>query len=81
MANAANMHCMSCGMSGKPKTVTKGSIAIEIVAWFFLIIPGIIYSLWRLTTRHKACAYCGGTHLVPYNSPAAIAHRKQMGQA
>lgn len=66
---SADMVCTNCGHHGKPKRVTKGSILIEIVAWCAMIVPGIIYSLWRLTTRHDACPSCGATNMVPAQSP------------
>ncbi len=49
--------------------MTSGSIAIEIVLWLAFLIPGLIYSIWRLTTRRDACAACGSAELVPENSP------------
>ena len=41
------------------KTVTRGSIWIEIILWLCLIVPGLIYSIWRLTTRRQVCSACG----------------------
>ncbi len=61
--------CVNCGTIGTPKTVTKGSISTEIVLWLFFIVPGVLYSLWRLTTRAKACRSCGAENMVPLNSP------------
>ncbi len=61
--------CANCGTIGKPKTVTKGSIATEIVLWLLFIVPGVLYSLWRLTTRAKACRSCGSENMLPLNSP------------
>lgn len=61
--------CTACGHRGKTKRVTKGSILIEIVLWLAFLVPGVIYSLWRLTTRHDACASCGSTAVVPVDSP------------
>jgi len=63
--------CKSCGYLGKAKTVTKGSLGIEIVLWLFFIFPGVIYSIWRLSSKHKACPKSGDTHMIPYDSPMA----------
>lgn len=63
--------CKSCGYLGKAKTVTKGSIGMEIVLWLFFIFPGVLYSIWRLSSKHKACPKCGNTTLIPYDSPIA----------
>lgn len=71
-------HCMTCGTEDHPTTVTKGSIFIEIVLWICFLVPGVIYSIWRLTTRGKACPECGSTALIPVDSPAATAHRRQL---
>ncbi len=61
--------CPNCGNVGTPKTITKGSILIELVLWITFIVPGFIYSIWRLTTRGKACRYCGAGNMVPLDSP------------
>lgn len=71
-------HCMTCGADGKPTKNTRGSIWIEIVLWLMFIVPGLIYSIWRLTTRREVCAACGSEALVPINAPAAVSHRKAL---
>jgi hypothetical protein len=60
---AKKMLCSICGTQAKPKVKVKGSIFIEIVLWICLIIPGLIYSLWRSTSaaRYKICPACGQT--------------------
>jgi hypothetical protein len=63
------MICTACGSSGRPKTITKGSFVIECFLWLCFIFPGLLYSLWRLTTRRKGCAACGAENMVPLDSP------------
>lgn len=70
-APGEGMLCTTCGTVGEGKTKTGGSLLIEIVLWLCFIIPGLIYSLWRLTTRKRACAACGAATLVPRDSPIA----------
>ena len=65
-----SMVCNSCETKGETTTVTKGSIFIEIVLWCCFLVPGIIYSIWRSTSKQKVCSACGATTLVPLNSPA-----------
>jgi hypothetical protein len=67
-ANRA-LTCTSCGTTGVPKKHTPGSTLIELVLWLCLFVPGLIYSIWRLTARRKVCASCGGAQLVPSDSP------------
>lgn len=62
------MVCPTCGHHGETATRTKGSMAIEIVLWLLFIVPGVIYSLWRLSTRRAVCAQCGAETLVPPTS-------------
>ena len=70
--------CTACGtVSAKPKRVTKGSFLIEAMLWLCFIVPGLIYSLWRLSSRYDACPVCGGVHLVPLDSPVG---KKLVGQ-
>lgn len=65
----AKMVCPSCGHIGAPRSITRGSFWIELFAWCLLIVPGVIYSLWRLTTRYKACPRCHNAGMIPSDSP------------
>jgi len=60
--------CKECGFIGPRQTLTKGNIGMEIVLWLLCLLPGIIYSLWRLFTQHKGCRTCGGD-MIPLNTP------------
>jgi hypothetical protein len=66
---AGALVCTQCGCTGT-ESHTKGSILIEILLWLFFCIPGVIYSIWRLTTRGQVCSSCKSDRLVPANSPA-----------
>jgi hypothetical protein len=63
------MVCKSCGHAGNMKSKVRGSLAVEIAMWCLLIVPGIIYSTWRGSSRHKACPECGSTEIIPAGSP------------
>lgn len=71
-------HCMTCGIEAVPTTHTKGSFGLEVVLWLLFIVPGLIYSVWRVSSRQQVCASCGGSALVRIDSPAAINQRKTM---
>lgn len=60
--------CTSCGSVNKVKRETRGSFFIEILLWLCFIFPGLIYSIWRLTTRFNACKVCNGKELIPDDS-------------
>jgi hypothetical protein len=64
----ADKICSQCGQVGKEKLHIKGSFALEILLWLFFIVPGLIYSLWRMSTKRKACPSCSG-NMIPLNSP------------
>lgn len=59
------VHCTRCNYDGPSKTVTKGHLLIEIILWFCLFIPGLIYTIWRVSSRVQACPDCSSTELVP----------------
>lgn len=61
--------CPECGTVSKPQSKTKGNMAIEIILWLTFIIPGLIYSIWRLTSQYKACPGCGSDHMIPIDTP------------
>lgn len=63
--------CKTCGHVGDPTTVTKGHFVLEVALWLAMLLPGLIYSIWRLTSRHQACAMCGSAELIPLDSPVA----------
>ncbi len=65
--------CLTCEQFGEPRRVTNGSFFIELILWLCFLVPGLIYSIWRLTTRHNACPHCGATTLVPQSAPRARA--------
>jgi hypothetical protein len=69
-AKGRPMVCVTCGHHGPTKSHTKGSMLLEIVLWLLLIVPGLIYSIWRVSSRSKVCAACGGPTLVPADTPA-----------
>lgn len=70
--------CTSCGSEGPSSTQTRGSIWIEVILWLCFLIPGVIYSIWRLTTRRQVCSTCGASSLVPPGSPVALATKKRL---
>lgn len=72
------MFCKSCGHEGEPSTHTPGSIWIELVLWLPWMVPGLIYSLWRLNRRRKVCASCESADIIPWDSPMARSLRKRM---
>jgi ribosomal protein L32 len=61
--------CTTCGHVGIPKTHTPGHFLIELALWLLLLVPGLLYSLWRLHARRQVCESCGGSTLVPTTSP------------
>lgn len=68
---AKELLCTNCGFQGKPKTKTRGSILIEIILWICLIVPGLIYSIWRHASRFKICPSCAAPNMIPLDSPKA----------
>lgn len=66
---ATEMICSRCGARGQPKNRVKGSFLIEVVLWLCFLVPGLIYSIWRLTSKAKVCPTCGAEAMIPLNSP------------
>lgn len=63
------MVCPHCGYLGVVKRQPKGSFWIELVLWLAFLLPGLIYSIWRLTNTHTICPSCGSDGMVPALSP------------
>lgn len=67
------MLCIKCGTIDKPKKMMKGHWVIELFLILMLIIPWIFYAAWRGSTRYNVCKKCGGTEIIPLDSPIAKA--------
>ena len=62
--------CTRCGsVFDKPKKYMAGSFVVELVLWLLMIVPGLIYSVWRLTTKAKACPACESREIIPLDTP------------
>lgn len=77
------MICLQCNSVLAPATITKGGCLIEGALWLFFLLPGLIYSIWRLTSRYKACPACKSPNIIPLDSPRGyeIAREKLRRQA
>lgn len=61
--------CTLCGFTGVPTREIQGSLGVEILLWFFFIVPGLIYSVWRSGSKFDACPHCQKPSMVPSVSP------------
>lgn len=66
--NEINKICPECGFYGTPKNCTPGTLLVEIGLWCLFLFPGIIYTLWRIGSRYKACPKCEAK-MISANSP------------
>lgn len=74
-----NKVCPACGHLGSPVKMTKGSFFIEIFLWLFLIVPGIVYTLWRMTSKTEVCPKCKNPGMIPLDSPMGRKLAGEMG--
>jgi len=65
----SNQVCTMCGFVGAPRKVVRGSFWIEIILWLMFIIPGLVYSIWRLTTKKQVCPKCKNPTMIPIDTP------------
>ena len=64
-----NYICTYCGYKGPRMFVVQGSAIVEIILWLCFIIPGVIYSMWRLRTKEKICPSCNQRTMIFLYSP------------
>ena len=54
------IRCPNCGYTGKGQGMIEGSTWLELFLWILLIVPGLIYSIWRWTCgQYTGCPKCG----------------------
>ncbi|HAW58358.1 MAG TPA: hypothetical protein DCX03_04995 [Bacteroidales bacterium] len=68
ITNMEKCICTNCGYQGKPATITRGGIGTEIILWLLFIIPGLLYSIWRMSTKYTACPKCKKPTMIPIDS-------------
>ncbi|MFC1612728.1 hypothetical protein ACFL23_00135 [Patescibacteria group bacterium] len=56
--------CPNCKYEGNGKKITKGSFLMELFLWILFFPVGIIYSLWRVNSRHIGCPKCGYNYVI-----------------
>ena len=62
--------CTRCATLGEPMMTLRGSGAVELALWLLILVPGIIYSVWRRSSPPvQQCPACGSEELVPPDSP------------
>jgi hypothetical protein len=81
ISQTGTMICPACGTRGEPRTITRGSLLIEIVLWLCFVVPGLIYTLWRLTTRQQGCPSCEQSGMIPVDSPVGKRMLKESTEA
>ena len=76
---AKTLMCVNCGFIGTPKKKAKGYFSVEVILWLCFLVPGLIYSFWRLASKRPVCPRCGADGMIPADSPAATMLKKQFG--
>lgn len=64
--------CKSCGTIEKPIRIKPGSFILEIILWFFFLLPGLFYSAYRMAKKHWACPNCQSRDVIPLDSTLAL---------
>ncbi|GAB4276875.1 MAG: hypothetical protein Kow0092_32660 [Deferrisomatales bacterium] len=72
------VHCPHCGYQGPAEPQAPGKAWLEAVLWIVFVVPGLLYSLWRLFARRYLCPRCkaaDGRVSVPASRRIAVAVR------
>ena len=59
----SNYYCKNCDSNVKGKRKTPGSFLVELILWLMFILPGLIYSIWRISNKKVICERCGWEYL------------------
>jgi hypothetical protein len=61
--------CPSCQYVGEAEEISKGSRTTEVVLWCCLLLPGLLYTLWRQSRegRYVGCPECHAAEIRPVN--------------
>lgn len=70
--------CMECSCQRDPIWVNRGWWIIEIAMWLLLIVPGVIYSIWRRVRKQQVCPNCLNPAMVLTTSSRVMKARQLM---
>ncbi len=71
--------CLRCGtVSEKGRLYKEGAFWIECLLWLCCIVPGALYSLWRLSTRTRVCPACESRNMIPLDTPMGQKLRRHL---
>lgn len=72
------LYCKACGtVSARTVRVMPGSLLVELFLWAMLLLPGLVYSIWRHAASFQGCSNCKSRELIPADSPLAQAEREK----
>ena len=54
-----HMNCPKCGFSGLGVQALAGSDSTERLLRYCLLVPGIVYRIWRKSNARTGCPQCG----------------------
>lgn len=63
--------CLKCFTRTSPDYALGGSGALELVLWLLFLLPGLLYSLSRITNAKQVCPTCKSTDVVPSHTSRA----------
>jgi hypothetical protein len=69
ISDTGPMICPNCGTRGEPKTLTPGTVGMELILWICFLVPGLIYSIWRISNRKSGCPSCGQPGMIDVTTP------------
>lgn len=71
--------CLRCRSTfSSPKKYVGGSFGAELILWLFFLLPGLIYSVWRLSSKADVCPACMSKDIIRLETPEG---RRMLGMA
>lgn len=65
--------CQTCEEIGQVRIKVPGSNMVEIALYLLMLVPGIIYAVWRRNSKTQVCGACGSEQLVAAKTRAGLA--------
>ena len=61
--------CNRCGTVGLCKYIRPGNTIVEVILYFFYLLPGFMYTTYRNHKQYTACAVCESADVIGANTP------------
>ena len=72
--------CLNCRSEIEAEYVWEGSLLVAVILTLMLVLPGLVYLMWRRLQTFPVCPVCGSRRLRRGHMTGPSSHRRGIRQ-